>query len=122
MTLFLRWRALGVASMAALSLLATACSSTDDTATPTAEGTDEEAAPAATEEAAEASEADEHPAWGYTAEDGPDRWGEDYPTCGTGIEQSPIDLTGATEEDIACLLYTSPSPRDRTRSRMPSSA
>ena len=23
---------------------------------------------------------------------------------------------------IACLLYTSPSPRDRTRSRMPSSA
>ena len=24
--------------------------------------------------------------------------------------------------DIRCLLYTSPSPRDRTRSRMPSSA
>ena len=24
--------------------------------------------------------------------------------------------------DIPCLLYTSPSPRDRTRSRMPSSA
>ena len=24
--------------------------------------------------------------------------------------------------DDACLLYTSPSPRDRTRSRMPSSA
>ena len=26
------------------------------------------------------------------------------------------------EEDMDCLLYTSPSPRDRTRSRMPSSA
>ena len=26
------------------------------------------------------------------------------------------------EEVINCLLYTSPSPRDRTRSRMPSSA
>ena len=26
------------------------------------------------------------------------------------------------EEYIGCLLYTSPSPRDRTRSRMPSSA
>ena len=26
------------------------------------------------------------------------------------------------EEIITCLLYTSPSPRDRTRSRMPSSA
>ena len=24
--------------------------------------------------------------------------------------------------DFSCLLYTSPSPRDRTRSRMPSSA
>ena len=30
--------------------------------------------------------------------------------------QDPIDLNSA------CLLYTSPSPRDRTRSRMPSSA
>ena len=28
----------------------------------------------------------------------------------------------ADEYDTACLLYTSPSPRDRTRSRMPSSA
>mgnify|MGYP002682814460 CR=1 FL=1 len=26
------------------------------------------------------------------------------------------------ETDVDCLLYTSPSPRDRTRSRMPSSA
>ena len=29
---------------------------------------------------------------------------------------------GITFNNIACLLYTSPSPRDRTRSRMPSSA
>ena len=27
-----------------------------------------------------------------------------------------------TVEDMNCLLYTSPSPRDRTRARMPSSA
>ena len=27
-----------------------------------------------------------------------------------------------TAELVVCLLYTSPSPRDRTRSRMPSSA
>ena len=26
------------------------------------------------------------------------------------------------EQNMTCLLYTSPSPRDRTRSRMPSSA
>ena len=30
--------------------------------------------------------------------------------------------TGEQALEIACLLYTSPSPRDRTRSRMPSSA
>src|SRR5664280_3914758 len=30
-----------------------------------------------------------------------------------------LDFTGRTMD---CLLYTSPSPRDRTRSRMPSSA
>ena len=28
----------------------------------------------------------------------------------------------STGQPIICLLYTSPSPRDRTRSRMPSSA
>ena len=31
-------------------------------------------------------------------------------------------LENVIEEVEACLLYTSPSPRDRTRSRMPSSA
>ena len=29
---------------------------------------------------------------------------------------------GSTDDVKGCLLYTSPSPRDRTRSRMPSSA
>ena len=33
----------------------------------------------------------------------------------------PESLSGINV-DIPCLLYTSPSPRDRTRSRMPSSA
>ena len=31
-------------------------------------------------------------------------------------------LLNAGVNDLGCLLYTSPSPRDRTRSRMPSSA
>src|SRR5665811_941530 len=39
--------------------------------------------------------------------------------------ESVIDLENwgadATKVGIGCLLYTSPSPRDRTRSRMPSS-
>ena len=33
-----------------------------------------------------------------------------------------LDYTTAAGDPSACLLYTSPSPRDRTRSRMPSSA
>ena len=33
-----------------------------------------------------------------------------------------VDRTAAVDQVIVCLLYTSPSPRDRTRSRMPSSA
>ena len=35
-----------------------------------------------------------------------------------------VDQFAFTSNNItyACLLYTSPSPRDRTRSRMPSSA
>ena len=50
-------------------------------------------------------------------------------------EKAKIELSSATSTDINlpyitadatgpkhCLLYTSPSPRDRTRSRMPSSA
>ena len=33
-----------------------------------------------------------------------------------------MDFQLAIAENEVCLLYTSPSPRDRTRSRMPSSA
>ena len=32
------------------------------------------------------------------------------------------NIASQQQLDMACLLYTSPSPRDRTRSRMPSSA
>ena len=36
--------------------------------------------------------------------------------------QLPADTSVEDTLSIICLLYTSPSPRDRTRSRMPSSA
>ena len=43
--------------------------------------------------------------------------------CHTAAYPKPIDVqTHHTLPDFICLLYTSPSPRDRTRSRMPSSA
>ena len=35
---------------------------------------------------------------------------------------SPVELKSQIDSIRGCLLYTSPSPRDRTRSRMPSSA
>ena len=42
------------------------------------------------------------------------------------IRETLLEETGLNIEELAkiegCLLYTSPSPRDRTRSRMPSSA
>ena len=37
-------------------------------------------------------------------------------------EQQKEKLSNKVDEIKSCLLYTSPSPRDRTRSRMPSSA
>ena len=39
-----------------------------------------------------------------------------------GITTLPLGVIGHEGSTIICLLYTSPSPRDRTRSRMPSSA
>ena len=39
-----------------------------------------------------------------------------YQIKGVGRREAPVDVPKT------CLLYTSPSPRDRTRSRMPSSA
>ena len=40
------------------------------------------------------------------------------------IDKNEIDavICATITPDYFCLLYTSPSPRDRTRSRMPSSA
>ena len=40
----------------------------------------------------------------------------------TGVEEIDYKDVDTLRDFIACLLYTSPSPRDRTRSRMPSSA
>ena len=43
--------------------------------------------------------------------------------AGHGVELLSSEVqAGPGDFVISCLLYTSPSPRDRTRSRMPSSA
>src|SRR5664280_3451156 len=43
---------------------------------------------------------------------------------GQGLQRQSVDRRQQVGDlaDTTCLLYTSPSPRDRTRSRMPSSA
>ena len=38
------------------------------------------------------------------------------------IRYRPDEVVAIIDNMKVCLLYTSPSPRDRTRSRMPSSA
>ena len=45
-----------------------------------------------------------------------------YPHLDTIDKVKYLDEFSFMGIDIDCLLYTSPSPRDRTRSRMPSSA
>ena len=43
--------------------------------------------------------------------------------AGDATDNSPLAIAGVLAvRSFTCLLYTSPSPRDRTRSRMPSSA
>ena len=53
------------------------------------------------------------------ATEGRDKWMR----CGDAFGDAGTSFRISTESGIwFCLLYTSPSPRDRTRSRMPSSA
>ena len=51
---------------------------------------------------------------------------DEYPGGGRRAEyknpETKLWLERCAEKGYTCLLYTSPSPRDRTRSRMPSSA
>ena len=41
---------------------------------------------------------------------------------GSASHLNTLKKSGLNEDTIVCLLYTSPSPRDRQKSRMPSSA
>ena len=43
-------------------------------------------------------------------------------SCGVFLNNQSNDFGTNLLDTYSCLLYTSPSPRDRTRSRMPSSA
>jgi carbonic anhydrase len=48
------------------------------------------------------------PHWTYEGEEGPIHWGEldaSYATCGTGQEQSPIDVVSPVEQDLANISF-----------------
>ena len=67
----------------------------------------------------------EHPLFSLSTK--PDKRALTYTQAGSTIEIQPSywGLPTIFDKDVllyVCLLYTSPSPRDRTRSRMPSSA
>ena len=49
-------------------------------------------------------------------------WYDSSKTKFTGAQYKPSNFYAIYVGFRCCLLYTSPSPRDRTRSRMPSSA
>mgnify|MGYP003324615432 CR=1 FL=1 len=44
------------------------------------------------------------------------------PVIATSLDLNGSELILDVDADTSCLLYTSPSPRDRQKSRMPSSA
>ena len=44
------------------------------------------------------------------------------PECDSAIEDIVSEAIASDERDMCCLLYTSPSPRDLSTARMPSSA
>ena len=51
---------------------------------------------------------------------------ENVEAVNVDIDQKSVEVNSSTDLDLSlvsnCLLYTSPSPRDRSLSRMPSSA
>ena len=54
---------------------------------------------------------------------GPEMSYQSWPVQNSPLDNVPyVTHDGPISQSVLCLLYTSPSPRDRTRSRMPSSA
>jgi carbonic anhydrase len=53
--------------------------------------------------------------WGYEADNGPDAWGSmksEWSLCAEGREQSPIDLTNATETELPAATIDTPSEQE----------
>lgn len=42
--------------------------------------------------------------WDYAGEMGPENWGDEFPTCGKGTKQSPLNITGPFEKSKDALV------------------
>ena len=42
--------------------------------------------------------------WDYAGEMGPENWGDEFPTCGKGLKQSPLNITGPFEKSKDTLV------------------
>ncbi len=42
--------------------------------------------------------------WDYAGEMGPENWGDEFPTCGKGVKQSPLNITGPFEKSKDTLV------------------
>lgn len=96
----------GLISMAACNQ---AASPDTDTSDESAEAQNEEEM-GESNDAEEAQEDDTHDVvhWGYEGEGGPQHWGEidpAYELCGTGMAQSPIDISAAAPEDLVDIAF-----------------
>ena len=45
--------------------------------------------------------------WGYEGDNGPEHWGDNFPVCGTGKKQSPLNIVGPFEKskDVLSVDY-----------------
>jgi carbonic anhydrase len=45
--------------------------------------------------------------WGYEGDNGPEHWGDNFPVCGTGKKQSPLNIIGPFEKskDVLSVDY-----------------
>ena len=51
------------------------------------------------------------PHWGYEGEMSPAKWGDAFPTCGTGKAQAPLDIKGPFEKsDVTLKVDYKPGP------------
>lgn len=58
----------------------------------------------AQEAAADKGHGQKHAHWDYVGEMGPEHWGDEFPTCGKGQKQAPLNIVGPFEKSKDALV------------------